>query len=252
MDKIRVLIADDNEAMRRIERKMIARVEGFELVGEACDGLECVRMVEELHPQIVFLDVEMPGKTGVEAARIIQDMDPSIILIFATAHDQYMGDAFEVYAFDYLLKPFKVERVLQTLERARDRLNPEKDESEEKLHVPAAPHQRAAARLMLHHKEGVSFVNTQDIVLIQREDRSTVIYTASGERYVTGDSLSETEARLDDTIFFRCHKSYIINLNFISNITPYGRWTYIVRLKGITQDALITHEKYEELERRFS
>ena len=252
MDKIRVIIADDNDSMRMIERKMIEKVEGFDLVGEARDGLECIQLVEQLHPQIVFLDVEMPGKTGVEAARIIQDMDPSIIMIFATAHDQYMGDAFEVYAFDYLLKPFKVERVLQTLERARDRLNPEHDENEEKLPVPAAPQKKAASRLMLHHKEGVSFISTEDIVLVQREDRSTVIYTQDGGRYVTGDSLSETEARLDPGVFFRCHKSYIINLNFISNITPYGRWTYIVRLKGVTQDALITHEKYEELERLFS
>ncbi len=252
MDNIRVIIADDNEAMRMIERKMIGKVEGFELVGEAKDGLELLDMVEKLHPQIVFLDVEMPGKTGVEAARVIQDMDPSIIMIFATAHDQYMGDAFEVYAFDYLIKPFKVDRVLQTLERARDRLNPDKDE--EALPVPAAPapSRKAAARLMLHHKEGVSFVNTADIVLVQREDRSTVIYTASGDRYVTGDSLSETETRLDPAVFFRCHKSYIINLNCISNITPYGRWTYVVRLKGIAQDALITHEKYEELEKLFS
>ena len=251
MDKIRVIIADDNEAMRRIERKMISRVEGFELVGEACDGIELLEMVESLRPQIVFLDVEMPGKTGVEAARVIQDMDPSIIMIFATAHDQYMGDAFEVYAFDYLIKPFKVDRVLQTLERARDRLNPDKDEAP--LPVPAAQSApRPAARLMLHHRDGVSFVNTGDIVLVQREDRSTVIYTAGGERYVTSDSLSDTEARLDPAVFFRCHKSYIINLNCISNITPYGRWTYVVRLKGIQQDALITHEKYEELERLFS
>lgn len=252
MENIRVIIADDNEAMRMIERKMISKVQGFELVGEAKDGLECIRLVEQLHPQIVFLDVEMPGKTGVEAARIIQDMDPSIIMIFATAHDQYMGDAFEVYAFDYLLKPFKVERVLQTLERARDRLNPDKDEAEETLPVPAAPAKKAASRLMLHHKDGVSFISTQDVVLVQREDRSTVIYTQDGGRYVTGDSLSETESRLDPSVFFRCHKSYIINLNFISNITPYGRWTYVVRLKGIAQDALITHEKYEELEKLFS
>lgn len=251
MDTIRVVIADDNEAMRRIERKMIAKVEGFELVGEAKDGLELLELVEEKRPQIVFLDVEMPGKTGVEAARVIQDMDPSIIMIFATAHDQYMGDAFEVYAFDYLIKPFKVERVLKTLERARDRLNPDKDE--EPLPVPAAkPAMKPAARMMLHHKDGVSFINTADIVLVQREDRSTVIYTAGGDRYITGDSLSETEARLDPSMFFRCHKSYIINLNCISNITPYGRWTYVVRLKGISQDALITHEKYEELEKLFS
>ena len=251
MDKIRVLIADDNEAMRTIERKMIEKVEGFDLVGEARDGLECIELVEKLHPQIVFLDVEMPGKTGVEAARVIQDMDPGIILIFATAHDQYMGDAFEVYAFDYLVKPFKVSRVIKTLERARDRLYPERDEAplpHATAKLPTAP----AGRMMLHHREGVTFLNMQDIVLIQREDRATVIYTKGGERYVTSDSLAETEARLDPAVFFRSHKSYIINLGHISNITPYGRWTYIVRLTDIPQDALITHEKYEELEKMFS
>ncbi len=250
-DRIKVIIADDNDAMRMIERKMIAKVDGFDLVGEARDGIELLTLVEQLHPQIVFLDVEMPGKTGVECARIIQDMDPSIIMIFATAHDQYMGDAFEVYAFDYLIKPFKVDRVLQTLERARDRLDPGKDDAPLPLPAPA-PRPTFGGRMMLHHKEGVSFVNTEDIVLVQREDRATVIYTTTGERYVTGDSLSETEARLDPKVFFRCHKSYIINLNYVSNITPYGRWTYVVRLKGATQDALITHEKYEELEKMFS
>ena len=252
MDNIRVVIADDNEAMRLIERKMISKVEGFTLVGEAKDGLECISLVEQLRPQIVFLDVEMPGKTGVEAARVIQDMDPSIILIFATAHDGYMGDAFEVYAFDYLVKPFKVERVLKTLERARDRLYPERDETPLPHTAAAKSPAATTGRMMLHHREGVTFINMLDIVLVQREDRSTVIYTKGGEKYVTGDSLAETEARLDPAVFFRSHKSYIINLNHISNITPYGRWTYVVRLSGITQDALITHEKYEELEKLFS
>lgn len=250
MEPIKVVIADDDAGMRLIERKMIEKVEGFNLVGEAENGDQLIDLVEKLHPQIVFLDVEMPGKTGVECGRIIQDMDPSIVMIFATAHDQYMGDAFEVYAFDYLIKPFKVDRVMQTLERARDRIG----RVDEKP-LPELPRQApkiATGRLMLHHKDGVSFVSMSDILLVQRENRATVIYTMGGGRYVTGDSLGETEARLDPNVFFRCHKSYIINLNQISNITPYGRWTYVVRLNGTTQDALITHEKYEELERMFS
>ena len=250
MDVIKVIIADDDEGMRLIERKLIGKVEGFELVGEARDGEELLALVEKHHPQVVFLDVEMPGKTGVECAKVIQDTDPSIILIFATAHDQYMGDAFEVYAFDYLLKPFKMDRVLKTLERARDRLI--RRSAEPPLpHTPSAL-KTASGRLMLRHKEGVSFINMNDILLVQREDRSTVIYTVGGGRYVTGESLTETEARLDPAVVFRCHKSYIINLNHISNITPYGRWTYVVQLTGTTHDALITHEKYEELERIFS
>ena len=130
---IRVVIADDNADMRRIERMMISRAEGFEIVGEAEDGVQLLTLVEQKKPQLVFLDVEMPGKTGVECARVIQDMNPAIVLIFATAHDEYMGDAFEVYAFDYLLKPFKKERVMQTLER-------------EEAHPPSNRRRNAPAR----------------------------------------------------------------------------------------------------------
>lgn len=249
-ETLKVVIADDDPGMRLIVRKMVERVDGFTLVGEAANGNELMTLVEEKRPQVCFLDVEMPGKSGVECARMIQDMDPTVVLIFATAHDQYMGDAFEVYAFDYLIKPFKVERVMQTLERARDRL----------MHVDEQPlpgltrqpNRIANGRLMLHHREGVSFLNMSDILLVQRENRSTVIYTTGEGRYETSDSLGDTEAKLDPAVFFRCHKSYIINLNQIDSITPYGRWTYVVRLHGTKHDALITHEKYEELEQMFS
>ena len=98
----------------------------------------------------------------------------------------------------------------------------------------------------------MTFLKMEDIVLIQRENRTTVIYTLGDGRFETGDSLAEMETRLDPLVFFRCHKSYLINLNQIDSITPYGRWTYVVRLSGIQQDALITHEKYEELERLFA
>ena len=247
--QIRVIIADDDSGMLLIERKMIEKAGGFQIVGEASDGNRLMELVEAERPQVVFLDVEMPGKTGVECGRLIQDLDPSIIMIFATAHDQYMGDAFEVYAFDYLIKPFKVNRVMQTLERVRERVN---RQNMTPMPLGARQNTQAQGRLMLRHKDGVSFVDMNSILLVQREDRSTVLYTEGGGRYVTSDNLSETEARLDPQVFFRCHKSYIINLNKITTITPYGRWTYVVHLSGTTQDALITHEKYEELEKLFS
>jgi len=249
MNELRVLIADDDIGMRTIMRKIVDRVEDFVLVAEACDGRAALELAEKLKPDVVFLDVEMPEMTGVECARAIQDMDPGIIIIFATAHDSYMGEAFEVYAFDYLIKPFKVERVIQTLERARERLL---SRAGRLIASPVSKQRTLAGRMMLRHREGVTFVDFQDILLVQREDRSTVLYTADNERYVTNDTLSEMEERLPADVFFRCHKSYIINLNHIKDITPYGRWTYVVRLEGTQHDALITHEKYEELERMFA
>lgn len=249
MEPLGVLIADDDAGMRSVMRKIVSKVEGFELSGEAGDGKTTLELTEKLKPNVVFLDVEMPVMSGVECARAIQDMDPSIIIIFATAHDTYMGDAFEVYAFDYLVKPFKVDRVIQTLQRARDRLF---RRDVKPVGAPMNPAPRAVeGRLMLRHREGVSFIDLKDILLVQREDRATVLYTEDGGRYVTGDSLAEMEERLNSDAFFRCHKSYIINLNRIKDITPYGRWTYVVRLENTKHDALITHEKYEELERMF-
>ncbi len=249
-DNIRVIIADDEPGMRLILRKMIGRVDGFALVGEAADGAELLEKFEKLHPQVVFLDVDMPVMNGVACANQIQDQDPSCVLIFATAHEEYRSDAFAVYAFDYLLKPFKMERVIETLTRIRER--------HEYLRIRPAISQinvagraKPQGRMMIKHKDGISFINMSDILLIQREERSTVIYTADGKSYATSDTLGDTEAKLDPQVFFRSHRSYIINLNRIHDITPYGRWTYIVRLEGTDRDALITQEKYEELERLF-
>jgi len=100
---------------------------------------------------------------------------------------------------------------------------------------------------MIRNKEGISLVDTREIILIQREDRTTAIYTAQ-DRFVTSDSLGDIEQKLDGSVFLRCHKSYIININYIDRIYPYGRWTYIVKLKGTDKDALMTRESFERLE----
>ena len=248
MNPIRVLIADDQPGMRMILAKILAKNEDFELVGEAEDGQQALEMFEALKPQVVFLDVEMPKVDGLECGRQIADMDPTACLIYATAHDQYMREAFEVYAFDYLVKPFKLERAMNTLSRIRDRLTAQNTKVEPIRATPTA----ASGRLMLKHREGLSFVDIPSILLIQREERSSVLYLADGSRYVSSDSLGDFEERLPQSMFFRSHKSYIINLNHLDSISPYGRWTYIVKLRGTDRDALITHERFEELEKLFA
>ena len=249
MDDIRILIADDDDGMRLIMRRFVEKAGGFQIVGEAKDGRELIRLNEQTHPQVILLDVEMPVMTGVECARIIQDINPKTILVFATAHEKYMGDALEVYAFDYLLKPFRAQRVMKTLALIRSRLA---EEAEERAVKPETPRNVAPRKLMLRHKEGVSFVDMEDILLIQREERSTVLYLAGGERLVTSDSLSELDERLPDDMFFRTHKSYVVGLRHIDSITPYGRWTYVVKLRGTTLDALVTAERLEILQKMFA
>lgn len=249
-EPFQVLVADDDAAMRTVLRHVLDKAEGFTLVGEAADGEETMQKFEALKPHVVFLDVEMPKLDGVECARQIQDMNPATVVIFVTAHNTYMSEAFEVYAFDYLVKPFKLDRMMQTLERVKNSLTLS-SASPEFSQTVNADRKPLSGRLMLKHREGSAFIDLNDLLLVQREDRSTVLYTKSGERYAVSDSLSDIESRLPGDVFFRSHKSYIINLNHIKDITPYGRWTYVVRLNGIKQDALITHTKYDELENIF-
>ena len=243
---LRVLIADDDSGMRLVLKKALEKDEQIELVGEAEDGEGALALYNEKHPDVLFLDVEMPKLSGIECAKKIADINPKQRIIFVTAHSEYMSEAFELYAFDYLVKPFKLDRIYKTIERIK---NLEAKESSSIKQI--IKHEKGLEKLILKHKEGISFIDMNQILLVQRENRSTVICTQE-ENYTTSESLGDIEEKLDKTQFFRCHKSYIINLSMIDKIYPYGRWTYIVKLKNSQQDALLTHEKYLELEKLFS
>jgi len=244
--ELKVLIGDDDSGIRLVLKKAIEKVEGFNLVGEAADGEAALFLFQSLKPDIVFLDVEMPKLTGIQCATKIMDMDPKTKIIFATAHEEYMPEAFQVYAFDYLVKPFKIERIFQSLERIKALNTHVEDVSVNKIIKQV----KVLDKLLIKNKEGISFVDMKDIIIIQREDRNTVIYTKDNS-YITSEGLSELEERLDKAMFLRSHKSYIINLEMITNIYPYGRWTYCIKLKNTNKDALITHDKYDELKDRF-
>jgi two-component system LytT family response regulator len=244
--ELKVLIIDDDEGMRLVLRKIIEKAEGFKLIGEADSGETGLSLAEALSPHIVFMDVEMPGMGGIECAKKIVDISPKTFIIFATAHEDYMSEAFELYASDYLLKPFKIERVITTLERLREIFN-----NKETCVPKTAPlNKESLSKLIIKNREGTNFIDCKDIIFIEHENHNTIIHTIN-EKISTSESLSQIEERLDSSIFFRSHKSYIINLSMIYKIYPYGRWTYTVKLKNTDKDALLTHERYEYLEKLF-
>lgn len=244
---IKVLVVDDEPGIRLLLNKIINKTEGFEVIGECDNMAEAIKLFSKLRPEVVFLDIEIKGTSGLECAKIISDLNPKTKIIFATAHAEYMSEAFEVYAYDYIVKPFNVERVNRTLERMkmlykREGTNEEMDK--------IVKYEKGLAKLLVKGKESMSFVDIKDIILIQRENNTTMIYT-NKDSFSTSASLSEIEAKLDSQQFLRSHKSYIINITQITKIEPYGRWTYIVKFKDTHQDALITAEKYDEIKKRF-
>ncbi|MGL4730649.1 MAG: LytR/AlgR family response regulator transcription factor [Clostridium sp.] len=242
---MKVLLVEDEVGIRTLLKKIVERNDGFTVVGE-CDTIKtATKLFEKFKPDVVFLDVELNGDSGLECAKILSDINPKSKIIFATAHSEYMPEAFEVYAFDYLIKPFNVDRVNHTLDRIRE-LESKHDDGLDKI----IRYEKGLDKILVKGKDSMSFVDTKDIVLVQREDSNTVIYTKD-DHFTTTATLTEVEDKLDKDQFMRSHKSYIINISQISNISPYGRWTYVVKFRNMKRDALITQEKYEEIKRIF-
>ena len=243
---MKVLLVEDESGIRLLLRKIVEKNKEFQVAGEADNLTDAVTLFHRTKPDVVFLDIEISGASGLDCAKIIADVNPKTKIIFATAHAEYMSNAFEVYAFDYLLKPFNVERVNQTLQRILDLSRQKEAEPRERI----VKYEKGLEKLLVKGRESMSFVDIRDIILVQREEGSTVIYTAK-DSFSTSAGLGEIEEKLDPQQFMRSHKSYIINVSQIRKIEPYGRWTYIVTFKDLKQDALITQEKYEEIKRRF-
>jgi len=244
---IKVILIDDESGIRTLLRKIIEHNEGFEIVGESdnCEG--AITLFHKMKPEVVFLDIEMNGTSGLDCAKIITDLDPKTKIIFATAHSQYMSDAFELYAYDYLIKPFNIDRVNQTL----DRIKSMSEVSSHDQFVKIVKYERGLDKLLVKGKESMSFIDIKDIILVQRENSSTVIYT-NQDSFTTSLSISDIEMKLDPEQYLRSHKSYLINISQIKKIEPYGRWTYVVSFKDIKKDALITAAKFEEIKKRYS
>jgi two-component system LytT family response regulator len=180
------------------------------------------------------MDVQMPIMDGIQAVKDILAVLPDTIPVFCTAHSEYMPDAFDVYAADYLIKPFKTDRVRNTLRRISSNI---------------AKSKIATTRtIVIKNRDGMAFVSASDVLLVYREGRQTYIETAEGS-FTTSESLNELYKKLGSVDFIRCHRAYIVNISAITTIHPYGRWTYIVSLKGTEKTALITHDKLEELQK---
>lgn len=246
MNMEKVMLVEDESGIRLVLRKIIERHGGFEIVGEADNFADAVVQFGRLRPDVVFMDIGIKGENGVECARIMTDLAPKTKIVFATAHAEYMSDAFELYAFDYLVKPFDLARVEKTLNRIKAQSEPKMPESGQRVSRTGS----GLSRILVKGRESMSFVDIDEIILVQRENNSTVIYTAT-DSFVTSAKMGDIEKKLDGERFLRSHKSYIINLTKIKTIEPYGRWTYIVNFKDIDKDALLTQENYETIKQRF-
>jgi two-component system LytT family response regulator len=209
--RMKALIVDDERLGRAELRRLLEPHPEVEIAGEARDAEEALALIEQIQPDLLFLDIQMPGRNGLE------QLDRVPLVIFTTAYDEYALKAFEVNALDYLLKPVSPERLDAALARAAVR--------------KAKPVMDGSQRIFVKDGERCWFVTLSDVVLLESEGNYARLYFG-GNRPLVLRSLNYLEERLDPATFFRASRKHILNLRFIEGIDPWANGGFLVRLKG--------------------
>lgn len=232
--KIRTLIVDDMLlARKRIERVLSDDPE-IEIVGECADGIQAVEAIEKLNPDLVFLDIQMPGMGGFE---VIENMrvEKTPVIIFVTAFDEFALRAFQVYAFDYLLKPFEIERMKTTILRAKEQIqkreNPGLDERLKELIKSLKESEKFLKRLTVKSRGKTVFLLVDEIDYIVSDGNYLNLHTGS-QTHLIRASLQYFEMRLDPEKFVRIHRSTIINLDSVKEMHPLFNGDRLIIMKN--------------------
>ena len=228
--RLSAVIVEDEGIARRHLKELLAAHDWITVIGEASNGRDAVSCIDELEPDLVFLDIELPEFDGLQ---VIQKIQHRPAVVFTTAYDRYAISAFELAALDYLLKPFGDERLASALERVRARFEPgarvrDAERAREALSAP-----QILNRLLVRHAGKVIPLATTDVERLEA-DGDYVAIVAKGKRYLVSLSLSDFEQRLDPTRFLRVHRSHVVNLDFVESLTPDENSQYRVAMRDGT------------------
>lgn len=230
----RCLIVDDETPAREELLYILSDIGGVKVVGQASNGIEALELIRTLNPDIIFLDIQMPQMSGMDVARELLNESNRPKIIFVTAYDQFAIEAFEVNAIDYLLKPISEERLRKRVQQIIS-----VKESEEvidynklsKLIKDMKSDTKSTPNIIsLYHNNKLIPIEIKDIIYATIEDKETIIFTKKG-RFEINCTLNKLLERLDSSIFFRTHKSYIVNLNSIESVELWFNSTYNINLK---------------------
>lgn len=234
---MRVLVVDDEPAARRKVLRFLQDHADVDVIGEAAGGAEAVERIKSDHPDLVFLDIQMPDLNGFEVVEAIAEEERIPSIVFATAHDEHAVRAFEVNALDYLLKPFDRERFDRALARARQSVSSADRDPQARLLAlldSMRPAGRYARRLLVPFDGRSIFVNTGEIVRLEADRNNVTIVTRRG-LFALRTTLEALEEKLDPEQFVRIHRSHIVNLDAIKEIHPWFHGDYKAKLLDGTE-----------------
>ena len=256
MEKIRAIIVDDEPLARKTIRLLLAQDGDVEIVGECRNGGEAISQIRTKDPDLVYLDVQMPGKTGFDVLRAL-DHATMPVIVFVTAYDQYALRAFEEEALDYLLKPFDDARFYRTLKRAKKMLRHEDADEQarrissllgEKAQSAKSPKSRYVSRILVKSSGRVFFLKTDDIDWVDAADYYAEFHVGK-KSHLLRESMKSLETKLDPSKFYRIHRSTIVNLDRVKELQPRRGGESLVLLHDGTSLTL-SRNRRREFERR--
>jgi two-component system response regulator LytT len=229
---ISAVIVDDEKLAREELQYLLKQVGDVDVVGQGSNGMEAVNLIREHNPDIVFLDVQMPGLDGFGVLKkLVDKRQPMPQIVFATAFDQYAVRAFEVNAIDYLLKPFDKKRVQQSVQKARLKLSTTPQNEKLESLVKMLESQRPQASKILLRSGGRMFlVDQKDVCFASIDEGVITVATHTMEGHSNCRTLEELMEMLDDNFFWRAHRSYIVNINRIKEVVPWFKSSYQLRM----------------------
>lgn len=240
--QITTIIVDDEKPARDELAYLLKGLSGIRLVGQGRNGLEAVTMIKDHTPDLVFLDVEMPGLDGFGVIRkLVERKIPVPYIVFATAYDHYAVHAFEVNAIDYVLKPFERERIARAVERARRMLETQAVPTarlEALLEQVATPKAGPRTKILVKVQGRLLLINADEIVYAAIDEGTITLFTRELEGTSNFRTLEELQQALGSEQFWRPHRSYLVNVNHIREVVPWFKSAFLLRMADQRQSEI--------------
>ena len=235
---MKIAIIDDEPYSREEMKHLLKKYSWIEIVGEASSAEKGLEIILTKEPDVLFLDIEMPGMSGVDLAETLQKMKHKPEIVFATAYPDYALKAFRVDAIDYLVKPFDENQLDEAVERLK-----------KVAHFETKEETKSLGKLAVQDEDKIVFIEPRDILYISREERETFICTEK-KKYTCRLTIKDLETKLNTYPFFRVHKSYLVQLPYVEELIPWGSGVYQLKVHGADEAIPVSRNYVKELRER--
>lgn len=225
--KLKVLILDDEYPARKELRYHLEQYNHIQVVGEAANAIEALELINAVDYSVVFMDIDMPGESGLQLGEKLRSNDNGPAIIFVTAHDDFALEAFSVNALDYVLKPINPDRLAKAVEKLEQQFSAKSNKEIIQEPVVTQEQDNSLDIIPVENNGKTLLVNQKDILFFHANNDYTYLKTES-KKFLTRFTLKELENRLTNTQFFRCHRSYLINLKKIKEVIPLYNGTLVL------------------------